>query len=78
MNTPNESNTQTDLSRVREKIDEIVNASADDDYIYRGEKECYKEVCSSLYRARPNADGVHFDIGDFQKKSTKRSKKVYR
>ena len=55
MNT--QSNSQNELSRVLEKIQEIVEKSADGDYIYRGEPEEYKEhpyhgkVSSSLYRA---------------------------
>ena len=50
MNTSNESNTQTDLKRVLEKIAEIVEKSATGDYIYRGEPECYDKVSSNLYR----------------------------
>ena len=51
------SDSQNELDRVLEKIQEIVNKSADGDYIYRGEPECYKEtpyygkVSSNLYRA---------------------------
>ena len=50
MNTPNESNTQTDLSRVLEKITEIATASANGNYIYRGESETHDKVSSNLYR----------------------------
>ena len=75
MNTPNKSNTKTDFTSVLAKINEIVKKSADDDYIYRGEKECYKEVCSGLYRARPNTEGVDFDIGDYQKKALEEARK---
>ena len=50
MNTPNGSNTQTVLNRVLEKISEIANASAGDDYIYRGESKHHCKVCSGLYR----------------------------
>ena len=60
-------NTQTDISRVSAKIDEIKEKSDGDDYIYRGEPKFYDKVCSSLYRIRPNTDGIHFDIADFQK-----------
>ncbi len=49
------------------KITEIVEASATGDYIYRGEPERYKKVSSSLYRIRPNTEGILFDIADFQK-----------
>ena len=57
---------QNDRSRVLEKITEIVIASATGDYIYRGEPECHDKVCSNLYRIRPDTDGIHFDIADFQ------------
>ena len=66
MNTSNESNAQTDLGRVLAKITEIAEKSADGDYIYRGEQECYDKVCSSLYRIQPNREGIDFDINDFQ------------
>ena len=34
------SDSQNELNRVLEKIQEIVEKSADGDYIYRGEPEC--------------------------------------
>ena len=54
MNTPNGSNTQNNLNCVLKKIAEIVKKSADGDYIYRGESECYDEVSSTLYRVVPH------------------------
>ncbi len=51
------SDSQNELDRVLEKIREIVEKSADGDYIYRGEPEHYQEhpyhgkVSSSLYRS---------------------------
>ena len=63
MNTPNESNIQTGLSSVLEKITEIVNASDDGDYIYRGEPECYGKVSSNLYREyEDDIEAEYFDI----------------
>ena len=50
MNRPNPPYTQTDLTRVLKKITEIAEKSATEDYIYRGEPECYRKVSSSLYR----------------------------
>ena len=50
MDTPNESNTQTDVTDVLEKMGEIVEKSAGGDYIYRGESKIYDKVSSSLYR----------------------------
>ena len=78
MNTPNESNTQTDLARVLEKITEIAEKSAGDKYIYRGEHECYEKVCSSLYREYPHTEGIHFDTANFQKTLLERGESVYR
>ncbi len=50
---------------VLEKIREIVEKSADADYIYRGEPECYPQISSGLYR--PFADFVidHPDFAPF-------------
>lgn len=51
------SNAQSDFSGVLEKIQEMVEKSADGDYIYRGEPEQHQEhpyhgkVSSSLYRS---------------------------
>ena len=58
----NQSNSQNDLDRVLEKINEIVEKSADGDYIYRGEAEYFEKISSSLYREYPHAEGEHFDI----------------
>ena len=44
------SDSQNELNRVLEKIQEIVKKSADGDYIYRGEPEDYEQVSSSLWR----------------------------
>ena len=74
MNTPSESNTQTDLSRVLAKINEIAEKSADGDYIYRGEPECYEKVSSTLYRIVPSMEGIHFDIADFQNSTLEQAK----
>ena len=67
MNTPNPSNTQTNLSRVLEKITEIAEKSADGDYIYRGESKCHDEVSSNLYREYADVEAEHFDIEVVQK-----------
>ena len=67
MNTPNSSDTQTDLKRVLKKITEIAEKSADGDYIYRGEPKCHDEVSSNLYREYPDVEAEHFDIEVVQK-----------
>ena len=66
--------TQASLSRVLEKINEIAEKSADGDYIYRGESKIPYKVCSSLYRIRPNTEGIHFDISDLQSTILKEAK----
>ena len=58
----NQSDSQNELSRILEKIDEIVKKSADGDYIYRGEAECFEKISSSLYREYPHSEDEHFDI----------------
>ena len=67
MNTPNSSDTQTDLKRVLEKITEIAEKSVDGDYIYRGESKCHDEVSSNLYREYADVEAEHFDIEVVQK-----------
>ena len=75
MNTPNISDIQTDLSRVLEKITEIAEKSADDDYIYRGEQECYEKVCSSLYREyKDDIEAESFNIAIVQEEILREAK----
>ena len=63
MNTPNASNTQTDLSRVLAKIAEIAEKSADGDYVYRGESKSHCQVSSNLYREyEKDIRAEYFDI----------------
>ena len=54
------------LHEVLEKISELAQKSAGDDYIYRGEPECYPRVSSSLYRKYSEIDAEHFDIAVVQ------------
>ena len=58
---------QTELNRILEIIGKIVKKSADSDYIYRGEPECYPKVTSNLYRELEEANLLHLDIEDVQK-----------
>ncbi len=58
----NQSNSQSNLNRILEKINEIVEKSAGGDYIYRGEAECFEKISSSLYREYPHAEGERFNI----------------
>ena len=57
---------QSELNKVLEKINEIVKKSADGDYIYRGEPECYDEVSSGLFRESPNLNKADFLIVELQ------------
>ena len=77
MNTPNESNTQTDLSCVLAKIAEIAEKSADGDYIYRGESECYTKVSSNLYRKLEELGFPNAHIENIQKTELMQGEKVH-
>ena len=50
MTTTNQSKSNDELGRVREKIQEIEDKALDGNYIFRGEPECYTEVSSGLWR----------------------------
>jgi len=73
-------NFQNKLNRVLEKIQEIVERSADGDYIYRGEPEQYEEepylgkVSSNLYREYRDVEAEHFDITVVQKEILDRAR----
>ncbi len=57
------SDSQNELNRVLEKIQEIVEKSADGDYIYRGEPKCHLKVSSNLYREyEKEIEADSFDI----------------
>ena len=58
----NKSDSQNELNRVLGKIQEIVKKSADGDYIYRGEPECYPKISSNLYREHPRPEAEDFEI----------------
>ena len=76
MNTPNASNTQTDLNLVLAKIAGIVNASAEADYIYRGESKYHKKVSSNLYREyEDDIEAENFDIEVVQNEILKEARK---
>ena len=63
----NGSSQQSDLDKVLEKINEIAKKSADGDYIYRGEPECYCKVSSTLYREyEKDIEAEHFEIAVVQ------------
>lgn len=69
MNTSNDSESQDNLNRVFEKIQEITAKSADGDFIYRGEPQHYEKVSSSLWRECPEElKSEDFYVEDIQKK----------
>ena len=62
-NKQNQSESQDDLNAVFAKIQEVVIKSANGDYIYRGEPECFEKVSSNLYRQyEKEIETEHFDI----------------
>ena len=66
---------KTELNRILEITGKIVKISADDDYIYRGEQECYEKVSSTLYRQLVDLDLVDSEIEKVQKKELEEAKK---
>ena len=60
-------NKNDQLNSVLEKIQEIVKLSANGDYLYRGEPECYEKVSSGLYREYSKIEAENFDIEVVQK-----------
>ena len=50
MTTVKQSESENELSEVREKIQEIEDKTLDGNYIFRGEPKCYTEVSSGLWR----------------------------
>ena len=50
MTVTDQSKSNSELSRVREKIQEIEDKALDGNYIFRGEPKCYTEVSSGLWR----------------------------
>ena len=43
-------------------VSELARKSANGDYLYRGEPECYSQVSSGLYRQYSESDTDYFDI----------------
>lgn len=62
MSTPSQPDFQNQPSTVEEIIREIEKRTVAGDYIYRGERECYEKVSSSLYREYADIEAEHFDI----------------
>ena len=66
---------ENDLSKVKEKINEIEKKSADGGYIFRGERQCNDKVSSNLYRDFDGIETKGFDIEVVQKEMLNGAKK---
>ncbi len=71
---------KTELNRILEIIGKIAKISADGNYIYRGEPECYPKVSSNLYRELEKirllySDAIMAGIEAAQKEELKNAKK---
>ena len=66
---------KTELNRILEIIGKIAKISAEADYIYRGEPECYERVSSNLWRELKEAKALHLDIESIQKAELDRAKR---
>ena len=55
-----------ELAGILEVLSELARASADGQYIYRGESDCFPLVSSSLYREYPNIESEYFNISVVQ------------
>ena len=56
MTTVKQSKSENELSRVREKVQEIEDKALNGNYIFRGEPKCYTEVSSGLWRGYRQID----------------------
>ena len=65
---------KTELNRILEIIGKIAKISADGDYIYRGEPECYKEVSSNLWRELKKLNLLDLDVEKVQKRELDEAK----
>ena len=75
MSIQNQSNSQTELNKVLEIIGKIAKMSADGNYIFRGESQCYPKVSSTLYRALEDVGLLNeHDVETFQCQELKYAK----
>ena len=75
MSIQNQSDGQTELNKVLEIIGKIAKKSADGDYIFRGESECYKKVTSNLYRKLEKVRMLNLGVETFQKQELEYAKR---
>ena len=75
MRIQNQSNPQTELNKILEIIGKIAERSADGNYIFRGESQCYPKVSSTLYRALEKVGLLNeHDVETFQYQELKYAK----
>ena len=65
---------QTEFNRILEIIGKIAKITADSDYIYRGEQECYEKVSSNLWRELNKLNLLDRDVGEIQKRELDEAK----
>ena len=65
---------QTELNQILEILYEITQKSIGDNYIYRGEPECYEKVSSTLYRKLEAAKVLHLNVEDVQRSELEAAK----
>ena len=66
------------LEDVLDKMGELARKSADGDYLYRGEPECFPQVSSGLYRKYTDIDAEQFDITVVQNEILQEAKRFIR
>ena len=66
---------QTEFNRILEIIGKIAKMSADGDYIYRGEQECYEKVSSNLWRELKELNLLNLDIKEVKKRELEEAKR---
>ena len=75
MDTPNHSNPQTEPDKILEIIGKIAKISAEGDYIFRGESQCYEKISSNLYRKLEKVRMLNLGVKTFQDQELRYAKK---
>ena len=63
------------LGAVLRVVESLAHTASGEDYIFRGEPECYERVCSSLYRQYQNIEADSFNIEIVQGEILQEAKK---
>ena len=75
MNTPYQSNPQTELNKILEIIGKIAKISTNGDYIFRGESQCYEKISSNLYRKLEKLRMLNLGVETFQDQELRYAKR---